>query len=61
MSKKHKLSQKHQRHTTSGSSTDCTRQQPELTEEELDGIRKKLSSHTHNPLIWRLYTALRPN
>lgn len=61
MSKKHKLSLKSQRHTTSGTSTDCTRQQPKLTEEELDGIREKLSPHTHNHLIRRLYAALMPN
>jgi len=61
MSKKHKQNQKSQRHTTGGAATDCTRQQPELTEEELDGIREKLSPHTHNPLIRRLYAALMPN
>ena len=61
MSKKHKLSQKSNRHTSSGSTTDCTRQQPKLTEGELDGIREKLSPHTHNNLIQRLYAALTPN
>ncbi len=61
MSKKHKLSQKSQRHMTGGTSTDCPRQQPKLTEEELNGIREKLSPHTHNRLIQRLYAALMPN
>lgn len=61
MSKKRNPIQKSKRHTSSGSSTNYRRQQPKLTEEELDGIRGKLSPYTHNPLIRRLYAALMPN
>lgn len=61
MSKKHKLSKKYQWNTAGGASTNCTRQQPKLTEEKLDDIREKLSPHTHNHLIQRLYAALTRN
>lgn len=61
MRNKHKLSQKHKRHTIGGASTESTRQQLRLTEEKITGLLEKLRPHRHNPYIVRLYAGLIPN
>lgn len=61
MSKKHNPPQKSNHHTVSDSSSDCKKQQPKLTEEEITGIREKLRPHRHTPYVERLYAALMPN
>lgn len=61
MRKKRNPSQKCNRGTTCGSLSYGTRQPPKLTEEEIAGIREKLSPYRHNRHIERLYKALMPN
>lgn len=61
MSKKCKQNQKSNRDTTYGSSACGTRQPPNLTAEEIAGIREKLSPYRHNRHVERLYKALIPN